>query len=553
VNKKLKEVGALLGLVDIEHSYPHCWRCKEPIIFRSTEQWFISMEKNGLRKKALEAIAKGEWIPAWGKDRIYGMVENRPDWCISRQRLWGVPITMFYCQECQSEFLTKEILDHVVALVREYGADVWFEREAADLVPPGTVCPVCKQGREFRKETNILDVWFDSGVSHAAVLETRPDHRNPSDMYLEGSDQHRGWFHSSLLECVGTRGHAPYKTVLTHGFVVDGEGKKMSKSVGNVVEPDEIINEYGAEILRLWVAAEDYTDDIRISKEILTRLVEAYRRIRNTSRYILGNLFDFDPARDRLAYAELEEMDRWALHRLQEIVRRVREAYDKYQFHIVYYTLYNFCTVDLSALYLDVLKDRLYTSKAASRPRRSAQTAMEIILETMMRLLAPILTFTAEEVWNAMPGYAGKAESVHLTEFPAVNPAYVNEELGEKWRTLVAVKGEISKAIEAARKNKVVGHSLDAAVAVAPPEKLRELIASHREDLKALQIVSQLDVVTREELAADAYESKEIEGLYVGVAKARGQKCQRCWIYSEDLGKDPEHPAICGRCLTNLK
>jgi len=327
----------------------------------------------------------------------------------------------------------------------------------------------------------------------------------------------------------------------------------MSKSVGNVVEPDEIINEYGAEILRLWVAAEDYTDDIRISKEILTRLVEAYRRIRNTSRYILGNLFDFDPARDRLAYNDLEEMDRWALHRLQEIVRRVREAYDKYQFHIVYYTLYNFCTVDLSALYLDVLKDRLYTSKAASRPRRSAQTAMEIILETMMRLLAPILTFTAEEVWNAMPGYAGKAESVHLTEFPAVNPAYVNEELGEKWRTLVAVKGEISKAIEAARKNKVVGHSLDAAVAVAPPEKLRELIASHREDLKALQIVSQLDVVTREELAADAYESKEIEGLYVGVAKARGQKCQRCWIYSEDLGKDPEHPAICGRCLTNLK
>ena len=553
VNNKLKEVGALLGLVDIDHSYPHCWRCKEPIIFRSTEQWFISMEKNALRKKALEAIAKGEWIPAWGKDRIYGMVENRPDWCISRQRLWGVPITMFYCQECQSEFLTKEILDHVVALVREYGADVWFEREAADLVPPGTVCPVCKQGREFRKETNILDVWFDSGVSHAAVLETRPDHRNPSDMYLEGSDQHRGWFHSSLLECVGTRGHAPYKTVLTHGFVVDGEGKKMSKSVGNVVEPDEIINEYGAEILRLWVAAEDYTDDIRISKEILTRLVEAYRRIRNTSRYILGNLFDFDPARDRLAYSEMEEMDRWALHRLQEIVRRVREAYDKYQFHMVYYTLYNFCTVDLSALYLDVLKDRLYTSKADSRQRRSAQTAMEIILDAMARLLAPILTFTAEEVWNAMPTYKGKAESVHLTEFPAVNPAFVDEELGEKWRTLVAVKGEISKAIEAARKSKTVGHSLDAAVAVAPPEKLRELIAGHREDLQALQIVSQLDIVTRGDLDAGAYESKEIDGLYVGVTKARGQKCQRCWIYSEDLGKDPEHPAICGRCLANLK
>ncbi len=553
VNNKLKEVGALLGLVDIDHSYPHCWRCKEPIIFRSTEQWFISMEKNGLRKKALEAIAQGEWIPAWGKDRIYGMVENRPDWCISRQRLWGVPITMFYCQECQSEFLTKEILDHVVALVREHGADVWFEREVRELVPPGTVCPVCKKGREFRKETNILDVWFDSGVSHAAVLETRPDHRSPSDMYLEGSDQHRGWFHSSLLECVGTRGRAPYKTVLTHGFVVDGEGKKMSKSVGNVVEPEEIITEYGAEILRLWVAAEDYTDDIRISKEILTRLVEAYRRIRNTSRYILGNLFDFDPARDRLAYAEMEEMDRWALHRLQEVIRRVRDAYDKYQFHMVYYTLYNFCTVDLSALYLDVLKDRLYTSKASSRRRRSAQTAMEIILDAMARLLAPILTFTAEEVWNAMPTYKGKAESVHLTEFPAVNPAFVDEELGEKWRTLVAVKGEISKAIEAARKSKTVGHSLDAAVAVAPPEKLRELIAGHREDLQALQIVSQLDIVARGDLDAGAYESKEIDGLYVGVTKARGQKCQRCWIYSEDLGKDPEHPAICGRCLANLK
>ncbi len=553
VNNKLKEVGALLGLVDIDHSYPHCWRCKKPIIFRSTEQWFISMEKNSLRKKALEAISQGEWIPAWGMDRIYGMVENRPDWCISRQRLWGVPITIFYCNECQHELLTKEILDHIVALVREHGADVWFEREAKDLLPPGTICPICKEGHTFRKETNILDVWFDSGVSHAAVLETRPDHRSPADMYLEGSDQHRGWFHSSLLECVGTRGRAPYKTVLTHGFVVDGEGKKMSKSVGNVIEPEEIISEYGAEILRLWVAAEDYTDDIRISKEILTRLVEAYRRIRNTSRYILGNLSDFDPDQDRLAYEDMEEMDRWVLNRLQEIIRRVREAYDKYQFHMVYYTLYNFCTVDLSALYLDVLKDRLYTSKAAARQRRSAQTAMEIILETMMRLLAPILTFTAEEVWSAMPAYAGKPASIHLTQFPEVNPAYQDEALGEKWRSLIDVKGEISRAIETARKNKVIGHSLDAAVAIALPEKLKELVAGHREDLRTLQIVSQLDVVEKGALTADPYESKEIEGLYVSVTKARGQKCDRCWIYSEDMGKDPEHPTICGRCLPNLK
>ncbi len=324
VNAKLKEAGALLGLVDIEHSYPHCWRCKQPIIFRSTEQWFISMERNDLRKKALTAIDQGEWIPAWGRDRIYGMMENRPDWCISRQRLWGVPITMFYCNACEREFLTQAILDHVVALIRKHGADVWFERDARGLLPPGTVCPHCGSGEAFRKEANILDVWFDSGVSHAAVLETRADLRSPADMYLEGSDQHRGWFHSSLLESIGSRGRAPYKTVLTHGFVVDGEGKKMSKSVGNVIEPQEIIDQYGAEILRLWVAAEDYTDDIRISKEILTRLVEAYRRIRNTSRYILGNLHDFDPGRDAVPYGEMMEMDRFALHRLQEVVRRVR-------------------------------------------------------------------------------------------------------------------------------------------------------------------------------------------------------------------------------------
>ncbi len=553
VSAKLKEVGALLGLVDIQHTYPHCWRCKQPIVFRSTEQWFISMDKTDLRQTALKAIDSVQWFPSWGRDRIYGMVENRPDWCISRQRLWGVPITIFYCSQCRQEIMNKEMMDFVVKLVHEHGADVWFEREAKDLMPPGISCPNCKN-TEFKKETNILDVWFDSGVSHAAVLETGkwPAHRSPADMYLEGSDQHRGWFHSSLLESVGTRQRAPYKNVLTHGFVVDGEGKKMSKSVGNVIDSQEIIDKYGAEILRLWVAAEDYTMDIRISDEILKRLVEAYRRIRNTSRYILGNLYDFDVRKDAVPYEQMEELDRWALHRLQEIIRRVREAYENYQFHVVYYTLYNFCTVDLSALYLDVLKDRLYTSKAASTQRRSAQTAMHTILETMARLLAPMLTFTAEEVWLALPSYEGKQPSVHMTLFPEVNPQYLNTELGEKWKTMLAVRSEISKAIEVARQKKVVGHSLDAAITVAPPEKMASLLESHKEDLRAILIVSCFDVVKKGEIK-EAFESQEIPGLFVGVAKAKGGKCNRCWIYSESLGSDPEHPTICDRCLTNLK
>jgi isoleucyl-tRNA synthetase len=550
INAKIKEAGALLGEVAIQHTYPHCWRCKQPIIFRSTEQWFISMEKNDLRKKALAAIDNVTWIPAWGQDRIHGMVENRPDWCISRQRLWGVPITMFYCKECESELMTREILDHVVALVRQHGADVWFEREPQDLMPPGTRCPKCG-ATAFKKETNILDVWFDSGVSHAAVLEQRPNLSSPCDMYLEGNDQHRGWFHSSLLESVGTRGRAPYRNVLTHGFVVDGEGKKMSKSVGNVIDSQTIIDQYGAEILRLWVASEDYTEDIRISDEILKRLVEAYRRIRNTSRFILGNLYDFDPVKDAVPYAEMVEMDRWILHRLQEVIRRVREAYEQYQFHVVYTTLYNFCTVDLSSLYLDVLKDRLYTSKAGSPARRSAQTAMREILAAMMQLLAPLLTFTAEEVWLALPAYPGKAESVHLTQIPEVDETRLQPELAETWKTLVSVKGEASRAIETARQAKTVGHSLDASVTFTAPEPLRTLLETHREDLRALLIVSDVRIVAGP-LPGDAYQSVEIADLSIGVARAKGEKCNRCWIYSETTGMSGDHPTLCQRCLENL-
>jgi len=547
---KLKEIGALLGRADMEHSYPHCWRCKSPIIFRSTEQWFISMDKNGLRRKALKAIDQVKWIPSWGRDRIYGMVENRPDWCISRQRLWGVPITVFYCTDCDHILYSREILEKIVNLVQQYSADVWFEREAKDLLPEGTVCPNCG-GSKIKKEMNILDVWFDSGVSHAAVLEMREDLRSPADMYLEGSDQHRGWFHSSLLESIGTRDRAPYKSVLTHGFVVDGEGKKMSKSIGNVIDPQEIIDKYGAEILRLWVASEDYTQDIRISKEILDRLIEAYRRIRNTSRYILGNLYDFDPGADVLPYDQMEEMDRWALHRLQEVIQRVRRAYENFEFHVVYYTIYNFCTVDLSSMYLDVSKDRLYTSKATSRERRSAQSAMYMILDAMVRLLAPILTFTAEEIWGNLPSYKDKEASVHLAQFPEVRQDRMDKALMEKWDTLIAVKGEISKAIEIARKNKVVGHSLDAMVQIAAPEKLLNLLQANNRNLKTLNIVSGLGFGTGPD--GSSYRSEILEGLEINISKAEGKKCQRCWMYSESVGKDPEHDDICDRCAGNLE
>ncbi len=550
VIKKLDEVGALMGHVPMQHSYPHCWRCKTPIIFRSTEQWFISMEKNDLRKKALVCINEVQWIPSWGRDRIYGMVENRPDWCISRQRLWGVPITVFYCAKCKNEVLTQEILDHLVELVEKGGADVWFEKEPKDLIPKHTTCPHCKN-TEFTKEINILDVWFDSGVSHAAVLEKRKDLSSPADMYLEGSDQHRGWFHSSLLESVGTRARAPYKSVLTHGFVVDGDGKKMSKSVGNVIDADEAIAKYGAEILRLWVAAEDYTDDIRISEEILKRLMEAYRRIRNTSRFILGNLYDFDVNSEMVDYAQMEEMDKWALHRLQEVIKRVTEAYEGHQFHVVFYTLYNYCTVDLSALYLDVLKDRLYTTKAKSVTRRSGQTAMITILKAMTQFLAPILTFTAEEVWAAMPAWKGKEVSVHLNQFPQVNEQYFNASLGERWKVMIDAKAEIAKAVEQARKEKVIGHSLDARITIAAPEKMRALMASHLEDLRALLIVSQLQLADEKEITKP-YKSEEIKGLFVGVEKARGVKCERCWIYEESVGSNAKHPTVCGRCLPNL-
>jgi len=540
---KLQEVGALVGQANISHSYPHCWRCKKPIIFRATEQWFISMEANELRKKSLESINEVEWIPKWGRERIFGMIENRPDWCISRQRTWGVPITAFSCTACGEYIADGKIMDHVAGHFREHSSDIWFDWSAEKLLPAGTKCPKCGAA-SFDKENDILDVWFDSGVSHAAVLEPNPKLSSPADLYLEGSDQHRGWFHSSLLESVGTRGVAPYKNVLTHGFVVDGSGRKMSKSVGNVVAPEEVIKKYGAEILRLWVAAQDYRDDIRISQEILTRLSEAYRRIRNTCKYILGNLSDFDPAKDSVKPAEMPEIDRWALHQLELLKEKVLSCYGEYEFHVLYHAVNGFCTVEMSSFYLDILKDRVYTSKADSLQRRSAQTVMYTILDTLLRLIAPVLSFTADEAWQYLPGE--HESSVHLASFPPLQPELKDATLDDRWSRIMKVRAEVSKALEQARVAKTIGHSLDAMVVIAADAELMSFLSDYAEELAAIFIVSRVELVAA--IAGEAYPAESIQGLKILVAAAPGAKCERCWCYSEELGSHDEHAAICPKC-----
>jgi len=546
INAKLDESGSLLANERFEHSYPHCWRCKQPVIFRATPQWFISMDKTGLRDESLKAIDNVQWVPHWGRDRIYGMIENRPDWCISRQRAWGVPIAVFYCSECETLHLDQEIIDHVFALFEEHGADVWFERRVEELLPEGAKCKNCGSA-SFVKETDILDVWFDSGVSHAAVLEDRDYLKWPADLYLEGSDQHRGWFHSSLLTAVGTRNRAPYDAVLTHGFVVDAEGRKMSKSVGNVIAPKKVINKYGAEILRLWVSAADYRDDIRISDNILKQLSDAYRRIRNTSRFMLGNLYDFIPGKDEVFYEEMPEIDRFALHKLQRLVERALKAYDDYEFHVIYHSLYNYCTLDLSAFYLDILKDRLYTSPPESTERRSAQTVMYRILDTMIRLMAPILSFTAEELWKHMPDYDGKAHSIHLAALPTVDEALKDAELGEKWGLLLDIRGEATKALEAARNQKMIGHPLDAAVSVSVSPEMFANLKPYAGELQSIFIVSQAELL-EDATFENAFQSDVVEGLSIKVASAAGDKCERCWMHATTVGVNTDHPSLCSRC-----
>jgi isoleucyl-tRNA synthetase len=546
VNQKLVEVGALLKEEMMVHSYPHCWRTNDPIIFRATEQWFISMDKKGLRENALKSVNEVKWIPPWGKDRIYGMIENRPDWCVSRQRAWGIPIPVFYCSFCKKPLATPETIDHAARLFKERGADVWFEEATGNLLPKGTQCPQCG-GSDFNKEMDILDVWFDSGVSYAAVLESRDDLQFPASLYLEGSDQHRGWFHSSLLTSVGTRGRAPYFSVLTHGFVVDGEGKKMSKSAGNVIAPEEVISKLGADVLRLWVAAEDYKDDIKISNEILKRLADAYFRIRNTYRFLLGNLYDFDPEKDRIPYRELQEIDRWALHQLQKLILRVREAYERFEFHIVYHSVQNFCAVEMSALYFDILKDRLYTFPPRSRGRRSAQTALDEILKAMTVLMAPILSFTAEEVWKYIPSGQWKPKSVHLMSFPEVQGEYLDDSLNDRWDRILEIRAVVTKALEEARKERVIGLSLDAQVRLYLPEKVYQFLQPYEKDLKSIFIVSS---VTLHPAPLGTRDEKEVRAE---VLHADGSKCERCWNFDLSVGHHPEHPVLCQRCAEAIQ
>jgi len=546
VNDKLREVGALLFAGEVSHSYPHCWRCKKPIIFRATEQWFISMEHAELRYKTLAEIEQVEWIPSWGRDRIYNMIEGRPDWCISRQRSWGVPITIVYCEKCGEALNDGKIMHHIADQFEATGSDVWFEKEASELLPEGTVCPACNHD-QFTKESDILDVWFDSGVSHAAVCEQRDELVSPADLYLEGSDQHRGWFHSSLLESVGTRDRAPYKAVLTHGFVLDKDGRPMSKSLGNVIAPEEIINKFGVEILRLWVAATDYRDDIRLGQETLQRLSDAYRRIRNTARYILGNLAGFDPATDQVTDAELLELDRWALSRLNGLVKRVEQAYERYEFHTIYHAIHNFCAVDLSAFYLDILKDRIYTSPQQSIAYRSARTTIYRILDALTRLLAPVLSFTADEIWRDLPG--DREESVHLATFPRIAETSLDLELEARYDRLQKIRSEVSKILEHARAEKRIGQSLEAKILLKAPQEYRDLLVDYREQLPGYFIVSQVELVDELEGGTVA---EGIAGLVLRVDAADGEKCERCWNFASSVGDTAEHPSVCERCASAL-
>ncbi len=550
----LRDRGVLLGAESISHSYPHCWRCHKPVIFRATPQWFISMEHRNLRKKSLKAIQGVRWLPEWGRERISNMIANRPDWCISRQRVWGVPITAFYCEECQVPLLEPETIDHVVALFEREGSDAWFSRPVESLLPPGTGCPHCGADR-FRKEADILDVWFDSGASQAAVLGHQPDVPWPADVYMEGSDQYRGWFQSSLLVGVGTSRGAPYRQVLTHGWTLDAEGRAMSKSLGNVIEPQTIIKKDGAEILRLWVAASDFREDIRISPDMIRRLSEGYRKFRNTARFMLGNLSDFSPGEHSVATPDLEELDQWALVRTSQLLEQIYRWYESYEFHRIYHRVYDFVTVDLSSFYFDVLKDRLYTAAPNSHLRRSSQTALYKILEALTRALAPIYSFTCDEIWQHLSPDPDRPESVHMAEFVPANRLV--EGLSSRslkrldnWESLIRIRSTVLKVLEEARQAKFIGNSLEAKVTLAGGDGYASVLESYERMLPALFIVSQVELgnPSKEETFFG-----ETEGLQASVSRADGDKCERCWIYSTGVGGDPDFRTVCPKCSSTLK
>lgn len=551
----LEGTGDLLKLKMIEHSYPHDWRSKTPVIFRATEQWFVNVEGSDIRERALKALDDVTFIPVWGRNRIGSMLETRPDWCISRQRVWGVPIPVFYNVATGKEIFNRDILNRIIEIVKKEGTIAWVKYSAEELIGEELLEKYNLKGVELRKETNIMDVWFDSGVSHRAVLETRGDllHR-PADLYLEGSDQHRGWFQTSLLTSIGSTHDAPFKNILTHGFVNDGEGKKMSKSVGNTVVPADVIKVYGADILRLWCASVDYREDVKISDNILKQMAEAYRRVRNTARYILGNSNDFNPNTNRVPYEQLMEIDKWALHKLEVLKRKVTENYDKYEFYNLFQDIHYFAGVDMSAFYLDIIKDRLYTEGTNSIERRSAQTVMTEILVTLTKMIAPILSFTAEEIWETLPEVLKDKESVLLTDWYKENDEYLNPEIENKWVEIIKVRKEANKSLEKARqgKDRIIGNSLDAKVMLHSTDaEIQKFLVENREKLELALIVSEVEVV--ENIDETFTKGEEATDLYIKVIHAEGEKCERCWKYSKEIGKDPEHPTLCPRCASVLK
>jgi isoleucyl-tRNA synthetase len=567
----MRERGALLFTENYEHRYPHCWRCKNPVIFRATPQWFIAMDRTGgatvesvekdedgrdrsnftdnfsegestLRQAALREIDRVQWLPAWGAVRMRNMLKGRPDWCVSRQRVWGVSIPVFYCAKCSEAVAEPAIIKHVADVFEKESSDAWYIREAGELLPAGYTCKKCG-GNEWTKETDILDVWFDSGSSSVAVLEHREELRWPADVYLEGGDQFRGWFNSSLMVGLAAHDRAPYKTVITHGWTVDAQGKEMHKSGGNAVSPDEVIKESGADILRLWCASSNYFDDMRSSKEILQRVTDGYRKLRNTARFALGNLHEFDPARDSVSDEELLEIDRWALAELDEVARAVRAAYDAYEFHTVYHTLYHFCTVTLSARYFDIIKDRLYTFAPRNRQRRSAQTVLHRIADALARMLAPLLVFTADEIWENLPPENERAAFVHL----ALLPQETNkgeESLLSNWERLFEIRDDVLQSLEEARVGKTIGSSLEARVEIAAAGDSYDLLSRYSDELRYLFIVSQVDVVRSDEGAS---------GVVVKVLPAEGKKCERCWNYSIHVGESARYPNVCERCVAALE
>ena len=541
----LEECGALLAKEDIVHSYPHCWRCKKPIIFRATEQWFCSVD--AIKQAAVDSCDGISWKPEWGKERMTSMITERSDWCISRQRKWGVPIPIFYCDQCGADIVTPETIDHIANLFHDHGSNIWFEKTADELVPEGFVCPKCGH-KHFSKESDIMDVWFDSGSTHAAVVDQRDELHFPADVYLEGGDQYRGWFQSSMLTSIATKGVAPYKQIITHGWTVDGEGRAMHKSLGNAVAPDEVIKDYGADMLRLWVSSADYTQDMRISKDILKQLSQAYLKIRNTARYMLGNLSGFNPDTDQVDYTVLTPLDQWALARYNELIRTVRAAYDRYEFHGVYRAIYNFCVVDMSNFYLDIIKDRLYCGDDADRA--AAQTALYQILDGMTRMLAPMLAFTSEEIWAAMPhAKADEASCVLLNDIPDYNEKLcLSPELSAQWDKVIALRTDVNKALEAARAQKLVGKSLDAEVTLYLTAEGKEAFdAMGQHDLAAVCIVSKVTVVEGE---GQGVAGENFPGVTIAVAPSQAPKCSRCWAHNDQVDAETE---LCPRCAGVLK